>query len=40
MDHVAQTIDSHSPWVLLDGQLVVFEKILSSVHTRMADRKK
>jgi hypothetical protein len=31
MDHVAATIDGHSPWVLLDDQVVVFEKIRAAV---------
>ena len=31
MDHVAEVIKSRSPWVLLDEQLVVFERILASV---------
>lgn len=31
MDHVAATIKSRSPWVLLDEQLVVFEHILFAV---------
>lgn len=31
MDHIAGTIDGHSPWVLLDEQVVVFEKIRAAV---------
>jgi len=30
MAYVAETIKSHSPWVLLDEQLVVFEKIMAA----------
>jgi hypothetical protein len=31
MAHVAETIDSKPPWILLDEQLVVFEKVRSAV---------
>ncbi len=31
MDHVAATINAQSPWILLDEQLVVFERIRSAV---------
>lgn len=31
MDYVAETVDGHSPWVLLDDQVVVFEKIRAAV---------
>ncbi len=40
MEHVAQTIKSHSPWVLLDEQLVVFERILASAETGKSGRRK
>ncbi len=33
MDHVADTIKGRSPWVLLDEQLVVFERIRSTVRS-------
>jgi DUF2075 family protein len=32
MDYVAETIAGRGPWVLLDEQLVVFEKIRAAVH--------
>jgi hypothetical protein len=34
MDYVAATISEQSPWILLDEQLVIFEKIRSTVCTR------
>ena len=37
MDHVAVTIAGHSPWVLLDDQLVVFEKIRTCVSAAVID---
>lgn len=40
MDHVAETITAKSPWILLDEQLVVFEKILSTVCSGFHNRKK
>jgi hypothetical protein len=40
MDHVAATIKGRSPWVLLDEQLVVFERIRSAVHSGLFGRKK
>ena len=40
MDHVATTIKSRSPWVLLDEQLVVFEHILFAVREGVHGRKK
>jgi uncharacterized protein len=40
MEHVAETIAGRSPWVLLDEQLVVFEKILSTAKTGLDARKK
>lgn len=40
MAHVSDTIKGVSPWVLLDEQLVVFEKVLASVSKRLSDRKK
>jgi hypothetical protein len=40
MDHVAATIKGQSPWVLLDEQLVVFEKILSTAASGVDARRK
>jgi hypothetical protein len=40
MDHVVATIDSRAPWVLLDEQLVVFEKVLAAVKSRAKDQRK
>jgi uncharacterized protein len=40
MDHVADTIKSKSPWVLLDDQLIVFEKILATVRSEDLGRRK
>jgi uncharacterized protein len=40
MDHVAETIKSRSPWILLDEQLVVFERILASVGSIGLGRRK
>jgi hypothetical protein len=40
MDHVAETISSHSPWILLDEQLVVFERIRSTVKSGLFGRRK
>jgi hypothetical protein len=40
MDHVAETIRSHSPWILLDEQLVVFERIRSTVKSGLFGRRK
>jgi uncharacterized protein len=40
MDHVAEAIRSHSPWVLLDEQLVVFERIRSTVRSGLFGRRK
>jgi hypothetical protein len=40
MDHVAEAIRSHSPWVLLDEQLVVFERIRSTVKSGLFGRRK
>lgn len=40
MDHVAATIQSHSPWILLDEQLVVFERIRAAVRCGLRGRKK
>jgi len=36
MENVAQTIQEQSPWVLLDEQLVVFNKVLSMVRRGLA----
>ena len=40
MTHVAETINSRSPWVLLDEQLVVFERIRSTVRSALFGRRK
>ena len=40
MDHVATVIGSHSPWILLDEQLVVYEKIRSTVKSGLFGRRK
>ena len=40
MDHVADTIKSKSPWVLLDDQLIVFERILATVRSKDLGRRK
>jgi len=40
MENVATTIGSHSPWVLLDEQLVVFERIKSTVRSGLFGRRK
>jgi uncharacterized protein len=40
MDHVAEAIAGHSPWVLLDEQLVVFEHIRTIAHAGLTGRKK
>jgi SOS-response transcriptional repressor LexA len=40
MDYVSTTITSHSPWVLLDEQLVVFERIRSTVKSGLFGRRK
>jgi hypothetical protein len=40
MDYVAETVRSRAPWVLLDEQLIVFEKVLSAVKARLTDRRK
>jgi len=40
MDHVATVIGSHSPWILLDEQLVVYEKIRSTVRSGLFGRRK
>ncbi|MBL8224270.1 MAG: DUF2075 domain-containing protein [Chromatiales bacterium] len=40
MDHVSMAIRSHSPWVLLDEQLVVFEKIKATVRSSGLGRRK
>jgi uncharacterized protein len=39
MAYVAQTVKEHSPWVLLDEQLVVFEKILALVRRGLGNKK-
>jgi hypothetical protein len=40
MDHVAETIKARSPWILLDEQLVVFERIRSTVKSGFFGRRK
>jgi hypothetical protein len=40
MDHVAETIKSKSPWILLDEQLVIFQKILGIVRAGLDARQK
>ena len=40
MDYVADTVKTHSPWVLLDEQLVVFESILSAVRSGLFGKRK
>jgi hypothetical protein len=40
MDHVAETIRSKSPWILLDEQLVIFQKILGIVQGGLDARQK
>ena len=40
MDHVATTIKSRSPWILLDEQLVVFEHIRATVKSGLFGRRK
>ncbi len=40
MDHVASAIQGRPPWVLLDEQLVVYERIRSTVRSGIADRRK
>ena len=40
MDYVSTTIKSHSPWILLDEQLVVFERIRTTVKSGMFGRRK
>ncbi len=40
MEHVAGTIDGQRTWILLDEQLVVFEKILDLVRSKLNGRKK
>jgi uncharacterized protein len=40
MDYVAATISDQSPWVLLDEQLVIFEKIRSTVQSGLFGRRK
>ena len=40
MDHVSTAIKSHSPWILLDEQLVVFERIRSTLKSGFFGRRK
>jgi hypothetical protein len=40
MSYVAETINKQSPWVLLDEQLIVFNKVLSLVRRGLARDKK
>ena len=38
MDYVAETIAGRGPWVLLDEQFVVFEKIRAAVASAVSPR--
>jgi DUF2075 family protein len=40
MDHLSGAIKQHSPWVLIDDQLVVYEMIRAAVKKGMKDHKK
>jgi hypothetical protein len=40
MDHVSEAIGSHSPWILLDEQVIVFERIRSTVKSGFFGRRK
>jgi len=40
MSHVAEAIRERPPWILLDEQLVVFEKILAAARAGLSRRKK
>jgi SOS-response transcriptional repressor LexA len=40
MDYVSTTIRSHSPWILLDEQLVVFERIRATLKSGLFGRRK
>jgi uncharacterized protein len=40
MDYVAETIKTRTPWILLDEQLVVFERILASADKKDLGRRK
>jgi hypothetical protein len=40
MEHVSQTIRTRSPWILIDEQLVVFERIKSTVRSGLFGRRK
>ncbi len=40
MDHVAEAIANQSPWILLDEQLVVFDRILAAVRSGLFGRRK
>jgi DUF2075 family protein len=40
MAHVADTVKSRPPWILIDEQLVVYEKVLSAVRKRLKDGRK
>lgn len=40
MDYVSETVRSRSPWVLLDEQLIVFEKVMAAVRNRLGERRK
>jgi uncharacterized protein len=40
MMHVAETVKARPPWILIDEQLVVYEKVLSAVRRRLRDGKK
>lgn len=40
MDHVANAIKSHSPWILLDEQLVVYESIRAAAKLNLSGSRK
>jgi uncharacterized protein len=40
MEHVAETIRAKSPWILLDEQLVIYQKILTAVRAGVFGRRK
>lgn len=40
MENVAETIKSQSPWILLDEQLVIYERILSTINHAEFGRRK
>jgi DUF2075 family protein len=40
MEHLSEAVRGHAPWVLLDEQLVVYQKIRSAVRRGLEDRRK